>query len=79
VHVLEPIALERPQIVGIAQFIAQLLEYLPVSVASGEAMLDSYVDVQIGLERSLSSSVLSTSNRKTASCIIVSPPPLAAA
>ena len=49
VHVLEPVAFQRAQIVGVAQFVAQFLEDLPVSLACGGAVLDADMHIQIGL------------------------------
>ena len=49
VQLLQPVALERAEIVGIAEFAAQLLENLPVPVARGRPMLDAQMNVEVGL------------------------------
>ena len=51
VHLLQPIALERAEIVGIAEFAAQLFEDLPVAVCAPPSPCSTLdVHVQIGLD-----------------------------
>src|SRR5205085_4376654 len=49
VEVLEAIALQRAQVVGVSELRAQLLENRPVAVASGAAELALQMGAELGL------------------------------
>jgi hypothetical protein len=65
-RVLDPIALQGSEVVAIAEFYEQLLENSPVAIAAdGPEFAFEVTPLRSAWMRSLSSSVLSTSTRKT--------------
>ena len=48
-HILHPVALQRAEIVRVAEFAAQCLEDLPIAIACGNAVLDADMHIEIGL------------------------------
>jgi len=64
-RVLQAIALQGAEIIGIAKLCANLLKEVPVALLALRANLLLQMALEIAVTRSLSSSVLSTSKRKT--------------
>src|SRR5262249_22457383 len=64
-QVFEPVAFQRPEVVGVSELAPELLEELPIPIARGCPVGLLEVLAQMGLHAIMSISVLSTSNRKT--------------